>query len=204
MNFKEIAKKFKTLFEEEGAGEGATGFVEATEVETGVVVTAEAFETGKEVFLKTDEGDLVQAPEGVYVLDNGLTITVVVSEEGLSVISDVKSDTEEAPADAPAEEFVSKADFEAHMSAMSDMMSKTLDQISKLAVAMKQEKKESKELKMASEEKKEAFLMGLAEKKKRIQDSKKESVEMASEPKRGFVNSIQTRLQKNLQAEGIR
>lgn len=213
MNFKELAKKFRAFFEEEeekSEKNQKVVFAEATETETGVVVVANAFEVGQEVFLKTDEGDFVQAPEGVYVLDNGLTITVVINEEGESVISEVVDggESNEGESDETIG-FVSKEEFEAQMSAMTELMSKTLDKMSKIAVAMKdwkkdESKEDKKEYKMASEAKKEAFLLGLAEKKKRIKESREKTVKMENTSRRGFVSGIKTRLQENLEAEGLR
>ena len=67
--------------------------LEEQKLENGTVVSAEAFEKGKEIFIVTDD-EKIAMPVGEYLLEDGRL--VVVEEEGL--ISDVREVSDEAPA----------------------------------------------------------------------------------------------------------
>ena len=71
--------------------------LEQQALENGTVLEAEAFESGNEVFIVTED-EKVAVPVGEYQLEDGRIL--VVAEEGL--ISEIK--TEEAEEEAPAEE----------------------------------------------------------------------------------------------------
>ena len=71
--------------------------LEQQALENGTVLEAEAFESGNEVFIVTED-EKVAVPGGEYQLEDGRIL--VVAEEGL--ISEIK--TEEAEEEAPAEE----------------------------------------------------------------------------------------------------
>lgn len=68
-------------------------------LENGTVVSAEAFEKGKEVFIVTDD-EKVAMPVGEYILEDGRL--VVVEEEGM--IADVREVSDEVPAKEEVEE----------------------------------------------------------------------------------------------------
>ena len=67
--------------------------LEEQKLENGTVVSAEAFEKGKEVFIVTDD-EKVAMPVGEYILEDGRL--VVVEEEG--IIADVREVSDEVPA----------------------------------------------------------------------------------------------------------
>jgi len=67
--------------------------LEEAKLENGTVVTADAFEKGKEIFIVTDD-EKVAMPVGEYLLEDGKLI--VVEEEG--TIADVREVSDEVPA----------------------------------------------------------------------------------------------------------
>jgi hypothetical protein len=67
--------------------------LEEQKLENGTVVSAEAFEKGKEVFIVTDD-EKIAMPVGEYILEDGRL--VVVEEEG--IIADVREVSDEVPA----------------------------------------------------------------------------------------------------------
>jgi hypothetical protein len=66
--------------------------LEEMKLENGTVVSAEAFEKGKEVFIVTDD-EKIAMPVGEYILEDGRL--VVVEEEG--IIADVREVSDEVP-----------------------------------------------------------------------------------------------------------
>ena len=66
--------------------------LEEQKLENGTVVSAEAFEKGKEIFIVTDD-EKVAMPVGEYILEDGRL--VVVEEEG--IIADVREVSDEVP-----------------------------------------------------------------------------------------------------------
>ena len=73
--------------------------LEEQKLENGTVVSAEAFEKGKELFIVTDD-EKIAMPVGEYILEDGRL--VVVEEEG--VIADVREVSDEVPAKEEVEE----------------------------------------------------------------------------------------------------
>jgi len=73
--------------------------LEEQKLENGTVVSAEAFEKGKEIFIVTDD-EKVAMPVGEYLLEDGRL--VVVEAEGL--IADVREVSDEVPAKEEVEE----------------------------------------------------------------------------------------------------
>ena len=73
--------------------------LEEQKLENGTVVSAEAFEKGKEIFIVTDD-EKIAMPVGEYILEDGRL--VVVEEEG--VIADVREVSDEVPAKEEVEE----------------------------------------------------------------------------------------------------
>ena len=67
--------------------------LEERKLENGTVVEAEAFEKGREIFIKTDD-EKVAMPVGEYILESGELI--VIEEEG--VIADVREVSDDVPA----------------------------------------------------------------------------------------------------------
>ena len=73
--------------------------LEEQKLENGTVVSAEAFEKGKEIFIVTDD-EKIAMPVGEYLLEDGRL--VVVEAEG--VIADVREVSDEVPAKEEVEE----------------------------------------------------------------------------------------------------
>ena len=73
--------------------------LEEMKLENGTVISAEAFEKGKEVFIVTDD-EKIAMPVGEYILEDGRL--VVVEEEG--IIADVREVSDEVPAKEEVEE----------------------------------------------------------------------------------------------------
>ncbi len=73
--------------------------LEQQKLENGTVLEADAFESGNEVFIVTED-DKVAVPVGEYELEDGRLL--VVAEEGL--ISEIKEAGEEVEEETPAEE----------------------------------------------------------------------------------------------------
>tara|TARA_R110002051_G_scaffold319994_1_gene404714 strand:- start:106 stop:687 length:582 start_codon:yes stop_codon:yes gene_type:complete len=73
--------------------------LEEQKLENGTVVSAEAFEKGKEIFIVTDD-EKIAMPVGEYILEDGRL--VVVEEEGM--IADVREVSDEVPAKEEVEE----------------------------------------------------------------------------------------------------
>jgi hypothetical protein len=74
-------------------------------LENGTVVSAEAFEKGKEIFIVTDD-EKVAMPVGEYILEDGRLL--VVEAEG--VIADVREVSDEVPAKEEAKEEVEETE----------------------------------------------------------------------------------------------
>ena len=79
--------------------------LEEQKLENGTVVSAEAFEKGKEIFIVTDD-EKIAMPVGEYILEDGRL--VVVEEEGL--IADVREVSDEVPAKEEAKEEVEETE----------------------------------------------------------------------------------------------
>ena len=73
--------------------------LEEQKLENGTVVSAEAFEKGKEIFIVTDD-EKVAMPVGEYILEDGRLL--VVEAEG--VIADVRDVSDEVPAKEETED----------------------------------------------------------------------------------------------------
>ena len=81
--------------------------LEEQKLENGTVVSAEAFEKGKELFIVTDD-EKIAMPVGEYLLEDGRL--VVVEEEG--VIADVREVSDEVPAKEETEDLEEKKEME--------------------------------------------------------------------------------------------
>lgn len=94
MNSKQTLNKVKTLL-------GLEVKLEQMKLDNGVILEAEVFEAGNEIFIVNEE-DRVALPVGEYMLENGMML--IVSEEG--IIGEIKeaSVEEEAPVEEAVEE----------------------------------------------------------------------------------------------------
>jgi hypothetical protein len=86
MKSSEMINKIKTLLD-------IPVKLEERKLENGTVVEAEAFEKGREIFIKTDD-EKVAMPVGEYILESGELI--VIEEEG--IIADVREVSDDVPA----------------------------------------------------------------------------------------------------------
>ena len=79
--------------------------LEEMKLENGTVVSAEAFEKGKEIFIVTDD-EKIAMPVGEYILEDGRLL--VVEAEGM--IADVREVSDEVPAKEEAKEEVEETE----------------------------------------------------------------------------------------------
>ena len=84
MNSKETLNKVKSLL-------GIEVKLEERMLENGTRFEADAFESGREVFIVTDEDERIAVPAGEYLMDDG--VMLIVKEDGL--IDEVKEAVEE-------------------------------------------------------------------------------------------------------------
>lgn len=132
-----------------------TEYVEANVPDLEIKVIAEAWEVGQELFIEGEEGDVMLAPAGEYVLDNGATLTV--DEEGLitNIEGEVSTEEpEEEMAKKKEEEMaktpVTQAELEKAMTAVTETITNTLlahfkDQAKKNVKQSEEDKKKDKE-----------------------------------------------------------
>jgi len=138
MNLNEVFKKIEMALT---PSEEATP-VEEVKVEmanmrlaNGVVIEAESFEAGQNVFLVGEDDEKVAAPVGEHELEDGRVL--VIEEEG--VIAEIKEVAEEAPAEeeveveqaAEEEEemgYVTKEEFESAVSEIKEMIANMMPQ----------------------------------------------------------------------------
>ena len=96
MNSKQTLNKVKTLL-------GMEVKLEQMQLENGVILEAEVFEAGNEVFI-VNEDERVALPVGEYELESGMML--IVSEEGIiGEIKEAEAEQEqEQPEEVPAEQ----------------------------------------------------------------------------------------------------
>jgi len=91
-------------------------------LENGTVLEAEVFESGKEVFIKTED-EKVALPVGEYELEDARVL--VVEEEGL--IKEIKAQDEEEKEDDKEEmRYVTREEFRKEMDELKDMVEKMM------------------------------------------------------------------------------
>jgi hypothetical protein len=111
-------------------------------LENGTVVSAEAFEKGKEIFIVTDD-EKIAMPVGEYILEDGRL--VVVEEEGL--ISDVREVSDEVPAEEEVEETEDLEEEKKEMADVADWegMEKRIQNLEDAIASLKADKVEAEE-----------------------------------------------------------
>lgn len=98
MNAKETLNKVKTLL-------GLEVQLEERVLENGTRFEAEAFESGREVFIVTEDDERIAVPAGDYLLDDGMTL--IVEEDGIiAEVQEVVEEEVEETVEAPVEEIV--------------------------------------------------------------------------------------------------
>jgi len=90
-------------------------------LENGTVLEADAFESGKEVFIRTED-EKVSLPVGSYELEDARVL--VVEEEG--VIKEIKAQEEEEEEDKEEMQYVTKQEFRKEMDELKDMVEKMM------------------------------------------------------------------------------
>lgn len=177
-------------------------FEEATVKETGAVIAAESFEVGEQLYLKTEEGDFIIAPDGEYELEDGRVVVVTSSEDaGEGVISEVREaeggETEEEMKrkedDMKKEEqkaaYVKKDEFEKANKETLEAIS-ALGELIATKFSAEEKKEEKKDVKMSEED--EAKLLALKQqlseqkKRKKVQQKKEEGETGLPEPKQKY------------------
>jgi len=116
-------------------------------LENGTVLEAEAFESGNEIFILTED-EKVAVPQGEYLMEDGRTL--VVQEEG--VIEEIKAQEEEVEEEAPAQEeeeveaqYVSKEEFESAVEEIKGMINELKEKKEEMAEVEEQVKQELSE-----------------------------------------------------------
>ena len=147
MKSTEILNKIKTFLGEEAIEQETQLTEEALELaqlklENGTVLEAEAFESGNEIFILTED-EKVAVPKGEYLMEDGNTL--VVEEEG--VIKEIKAQEEEEEEVKEEEEeveakYVSKEEFESAVEEIKGMI-KELKEKEEMAEQVKEELSET-------------------------------------------------------------
>jgi predicted ribosome-associated RNA-binding protein Tma20 len=118
-------------------------------LENGTVLEAEAFESGNEVFIVSEE-ERVAVPVGEYEMEDGRIL--VVAEEG--IIGEIREGgEEEAPEEAPAGEEAPAEEVEAAEEEMNYVTREELAEVVNEIKAMVEQMMSEKEEKMAAEAK---------------------------------------------------
>jgi hypothetical protein len=160
MKSTEILNKIKTFLGEDKVEQVEETQVEETQLEesqekvelaqakleNGTILEAEAFESGNEIFIVTED-EKVAVPVGEYQMEDGQIL--VVSEEG--IIGDIKA-ADESEEEAPAEEeevveaqYVSKEEFESAVEEIKGMINELKEVKEEMAEVEEQVKQELSE-----------------------------------------------------------
>ena len=131
MKSTEILNKIKTFLGEEAIEQDTQLTEEALELaqlklENGTVLEAEAFESGNEIFILTED-EKVAVPKGEYLMEDGNTL--VVEEEG--VIKEIKAQEEEEEVEEEEKEemqYVRKEEFESAVEEIKGMIKELKDE----------------------------------------------------------------------------
>ena len=148
MKSTEILNKIKTFLGEEAIEQETQLTEEALELaqlklENGTVLEAEAFESGNEIFILTED-EKVAVPKGEYLMEDGNML--VVEDEG--IIKEIKAQEEEEEEEVKEEEeeveakYVSKEEFESAVEEIKGMI-KELKEKEEMAEQVKQELSET-------------------------------------------------------------
>ena len=150
MNLTEVFKKIEMALTPEVSQEETKVEMATMKLANGIVLEAESFEAGENVFLIGEEDEKVAAPVGEHELEDGRIL--VIEEEG--VIAEIREaaseeevvEEESEVAEEMAEEeemaYVTKEEFEAAVSEIKEM----------IAGMMPKEEQSAEEVEMTSEE----------------------------------------------------
>ena len=144
MKSTEILNKIKTFLGEEVQEEAQTEKaleLAQLKLENGTVLEAEAFESGNEIFILTDD-EKVAVPKGEYQMEDGRTL--VVEQEG--VIEEIKAQEEPEEEEKEEEEvearYVSKEEFETAVEEIKGMIEELKDKKEEMAEVEEKVKEE--------------------------------------------------------------
>ena len=148
MKSTEILNKIKTFLGEEAIEQDTQLTEEALELaqlklENGTVLEAEAFESGNEIFILTED-EKVAVPKGEYQMEDGRML--VVEEEG--VIAEIKAAQEEEVEQEEEKEemqYVRKEEFETAVEEIKGMIKELKDEKEKKEEMAEQVKEELSE-----------------------------------------------------------
>jgi molecular chaperone DnaK (HSP70) len=140
MKSTEILNKIKTYLGEEVKEESPKEALELAQLklENGTVLEADAFESGNEIFILTED-DKVAVPQGEYLMEDGRML--VVEEEG--VIAEIKAAQEEEVEQEEEEkeemQYVSKEEFNSAVEEIKGMIKELKDHKEEMAEEVKEE-----------------------------------------------------------------
>tara|TARA_B100001093_G_scaffold382597_1_gene368168 strand:- start:173 stop:724 length:552 start_codon:yes stop_codon:yes gene_type:complete len=140
MKSTEILNKIKTYLGEEVKEESPKEALELAQLklENGTVLEADAFESGNEIFILTED-DKVAVPQGEYLMEDGRML--VVEEEG--VIAEIKAAQEEEVEQEEEEkeemQYVRKEEFESAVEEIKGMINELKDKKEEMAEEVKEE-----------------------------------------------------------------
>ena len=146
MKSTEILNKIKTFLGEEVQEETQTEKaleLAQLKLENGTVLEAEAFESGNEIFILTED-EKVAVPQGEYLTEDGRTL--VVKEEG--VIEEIKAQEEKEEEKEEEEveaQYVSKEEFESAVEEIKGMINELKEKKEEMAKVEEQVKQELSE-----------------------------------------------------------
>ena len=147
MKSTEILNKIKTFLGEEVEETQTEKALELAQLklENGTVLEAEAFESGNEIFILTED-EKVAVPQGEYLMEDGRTL--VVQEEG--VIEEIKAEEHEEKEEEKEEEkveaqYVSKEEFESAVEEIKGMINELKEHKEEMAKVEEQVKQELSE-----------------------------------------------------------
>lgn len=159
-------------------------------LENGTVLEAEAFESGKEVFI-VSEDERVAVPVGEYEMEDGSTL--VVSEEG--VIGEIKSKESEEPAEEveAKEEEETKMEYatKEEMSEVKSMIEDLAKKIEEMSKSEMSEEKEGEKTEMSSDVEVPSFKHSPEK-----QEAKKENFRIAGNRPQGVLDRVLQNLNK--------
>ena len=147
MKSTEILNKIKTFLGEEAIEQDTQLTEEALELaqlklENGTVLEAEAFESGNEIFILTED-EKVAVPKGEYQMEDGRTL--VVEEDG--IIEEIKAEEEVEEEEKEEEEveaqYVRKEEFESAIEEIKGMIKELKEVKEEMAEQVKEELSET-------------------------------------------------------------
>ena len=146
MKSTEILNKIKTFLGEELEETQTEKALKLAQLklENGTVLEAEAFESGNEIFILTED-EKVAVPKGEYLMEDGNTL--VVEDEG--IIKEIKAQEEEEEEVKEEEEveakYVSKEEFESAVEEIKGMIKELKEHKEEMAKVEEQVKEELSE-----------------------------------------------------------